>query len=121
MQTAHARHLVTARPGRRNPGCMTRGFERKSASAVALLLDLGLLAAEVPQVVELGATHVATGHDLDVVDDRAVHREGALHADLEADLADREGLAHAVTRAAQDDALEDLDTGAVSLRDVDVH
>jgi len=85
------------------------------------LLDLGLLAAEVSQVVELRATHVATGDDLDVVDHRAVHRERALDAHLEADLADGEGLAHTVAGAADDDALEDLDAGAVALGDVDVH
>ncbi|KEP72315.1 hypothetical protein HR12_46980, partial [Microbacterium sp. SUBG005] len=47
--------------------------------------------------------------------------EGALHADLEADLADAEGLAHAVARAADDDALEHLDARAVAFGDVDVH
>src|SRR3954469_26043880 len=87
----------------------------------ALLLDLGLLAPQVAQVVQLRAAHVTAGDDLDVVDHRGVHREGALDADLEADLADREGLAHAVARAADDGALEDLDTGAAALDDVDVH
>ena len=88
---------------------------------VAALLDLGGLAAQIAQVVELRATHVTAGDDLDVVDHRRVHREGALDAHLEADLADREGLANAVSRAADDDALEDLDTGTVALGDVDVH
>src|SRR5690606_17589314 len=37
-------------------------------SEVALLLDLGLLAGETAQVVQLGATHVTAGHDLDLVD-----------------------------------------------------
>ena len=51
-------------------------------SAVALLLDLGLLATQVAQVIELGATNVAAGDDLDVVDHWGVHRKGALDADL---------------------------------------
>ena len=38
-----------------------------------------------------------------------VHREGALDADAEADLADGEGLAEAGALAADDRALEDLD------------
>src|SRR6187402_1676201 len=88
---------------------------------LALLLDLGLLAAQFAQVVQLGPADIAAGDDLDVVDHRRVHGEGALHADLEADLADREGLAHALTGAADDDALEDLDAGAVAFDDVHVH
>src|SRR6188472_1150711 len=90
-------------------------------SAVALLLDLRLLAAELAQVVELRSADVTAGDDLDVVDDRGVHRELALDADLEADLADREGLANALALAADDDALEDLDTRARTFDDVDVH
>src|SRR5687768_3314381 len=50
----------------------------RSTSGLAALLDLGGLAAEVAQVVELGAAHVATGHDLDLLEDRRVEREGAL-------------------------------------------
>ena len=83
---------------------------------LALLLDLGLLAAQVAQVVQLGAAHVTAGHDLDLLDDRGVHREGALDADAEADLADGEGLAEAAALAADDDALEDLDARAVCPR-----
>ena len=48
-------------------------------------------------------------------------REGALDADLEADLADREGLADALVLLADDDALEDLDALARALDDVHVH
>ena len=39
-------------------------------SESALLLDLRLLATQLAQVVELRATHVATGGDVDVVDVR---------------------------------------------------
>ena len=88
---------------------------------VALLLDLGLLAAKVAQVVQLRATNVTAGDDLDVVDDRGVHGGGALDADLEAHLANGEGLAHALAGAADDDTLEDLDASARALDDVGVH
>src|SRR4029078_13048695 len=50
-----------------------------------------------------------------------VHREGALDADTEADLADREGLADAVALDADDRALEDLDARTAALDDLDVH
>src|SRR5690606_41011230 len=80
------------------------------SAGLALLADLGRLAAQVAQVVELGTADVAPGGNLDLVDDRAVHRERTLDADPEADLADREGLADAGALAANHHALEDLDS-----------
>src|SRR3982074_2880991 len=71
---------------------------------VALLLDAGLLATQVAQVVQLGATDVTTGDDLDRLDRRAVEREGPLDTDAVADLADREGLARTTALAADDHA-----------------
>ncbi|GAB3848042.1 hypothetical protein GCM10029963_30440 [Micromonospora andamanensis] len=91
-----------------------RAAWRSATSArllLAQLLDLGLLAAQLTQVVELGATDVTPDHDLDPVDRRAVDRVGPLDADAEAELADGEGLAQPSTLAADDDALEDLDPG----------
>src|SRR2546421_2315874 len=70
--------------------CRNEPRNRGAISALALLLDLGGLAAQLAQVVELGATDVTAGHDLDLLHDRGVHRERALHADAEADLAGRE-------------------------------
>src|SRR3954447_5642983 len=90
-------------------------------SALAALLDLGGLAAEVAQVVELRAAYVATGHDLDLLEDRGVDREGALDADTEGDLADGEGAAHSGALHLDHHALEDLDAGAVALDHLDVH
>src|SRR6187431_858462 len=78
------------------------------------LLDLGLLAAELAQVVELGATDVTAAHDLDLVDRRAVDRVGPLDTDAEADLPDLEGLAETGALAADHNALEDLDAGTVT-------
>ena len=69
------------------------GRLRCASRSVALLLDLRGLPDPVAQVVELGPAHVAAGDDLDLGQDRRVHREGALDADAEAHLADGEGLA----------------------------
>src|SRR5690606_15653710 len=88
---------------------------------LALLVGAGLLAAELAQAAELGGTGVAAGDDLDRLDRRGVHREGALDADAEADLADGERLTDAVAAAGDDDALERLDAGAGALDDLDVH
>src|SRR5215475_12850447 len=87
----------------------------------APLADPGGLAAQVAEVVQLGATDPAAGHDLDLVDGRGVHREGPLHADAVADLADGEGLACPAALAADHHALENLDPGPVALLDPDVH
>src|SRR3954452_3431608 len=87
----------------------------------ALLLDLGGLAAQLAEVVQLGPAHVTAGHDLDLLDDRGVHREGPLDADAEAHLADGEGLPDAAALTADHGALEDLDAGTVALDDADVH
>src|SRR5215213_8046515 len=88
---------------------------------LALLLDLRGLAAQVAQVVQLGAADVAAADDLDLVQDRRMHREGALDADAETDLADGERLADALALAADDGALEDLDARAVALDDLHVN
>src|SRR5262249_38544592 len=97
------------------------GREAGLLGVVDLLLDLRLLAAQVTQVVQLRPAHVAASDDLDPVDHRSVHGEGALHTDAEADLAHGEGLTDSVALAADHDALEHLDPGAVALDDPDVH
>src|SRR6478609_6400749 len=109
-------------PQQTSSGLLRRGLGRAGlrGDGVALLADLGSLAAQTTQVVELRAAHVTTADDLDVVDDRRVQREGALDADAERDLADGEGLADAAAVATDDDALEDLDTRARALDDLDV-
>src|SRR3954447_1076025 len=90
-------------------------------SGLAPFLDLGGLAPQVAQVVELRAAYVAPGHDLDLLEDRGVDREGALDAHTEGDLADREGPADAGALQLDHHALEDLDTGPVALDDLHVH
>ena len=87
MTSASASSAATATSRRRRPASLRGGL--------ALLLDLGGLAAQVAQVVELGAPDVTAGDDLDLLDDRGCAREGPLDADTEGHLADREGLADA--------------------------
>src|SRR5690349_2898054 len=88
---------------------------------VALFLDLRSLTAQCTHVVKLGAADVTLGNDLDLFDDRGVYREGTLHADAEGHLTDGEGLADALALAAQDKALEYLDTGVLAFDDVHVN
>src|ERR1700761_8032418 len=85
------------------------------AGRLAAFPDPGRLAAQRAQVVQLGPAHPAAGDYLDLVEGRAVHGKGPLHAHAIADLADGEGLAGATALAAQDDALEHLDPGPAAL------
>ena len=57
-----------------------------------LLLDLGGLADLVAEVVQLSAANGALARDFDLVDLGGMHRESALDAHAEADLANGEGL-----------------------------
>jgi hypothetical protein len=58
--------LIVAEPSQ--PACESP-VASASARHVALLLDLGCLAAQVAQVVELGATHFAGALDFDLLDE----------------------------------------------------
>src|SRR6516165_11347922 len=91
-----------------------------AAGLVAALLDPCGLSAQFPEVVQLGPADAAPADRLDLVDRGAVHREGALHADAIADLADREGLPGAAALTPDHHALEYLDPRAVTLGDPDV-
>src|SRR5437660_11731543 len=91
-----------------------------AAGLLATLLDARGLAAQVPQVVELGPPHPAAGDRLDLLDRRAVHREGPLDADAIADLPDGEGPAGTAALAPDHHALENLDPRAIALSDPDM-
>src|SRR6266568_260660 len=88
---------------------------------LAALPDPGTLAAQRPEVVQLGPAHPAPADDLDLVDRRAVHRKGPLHSHAVADLADGERLPGPAALAPDHHALEDLDPGPVALNDPDVN
>src|SRR5205085_192642 len=85
------------------------------------LLDLGGLAAQAPEVVQLGASYITPALDLDVVDDRTVERKGALDTHPEADFPDGEGLLDSRPRASDHHTGEDLDAGPVALDHLHVH
>src|SRR5579859_298617 len=87
----------------------------------AALPDPGSLAAQRPEVVQLGPAHPAAAYDLDLVDGRAVDRKGPLHPHAVADLADGERLPCPAALAPDNHALEDLDPGPAALNDPDVH
>src|SRR5699024_6310968 len=102
------------------PGRVRRP-SRVGSTRSALFLDLGGLAAQVAQVVELGAANVAAGEHVDAVDVGRVHGERALDTHAERHLADGEGLTHAAALAPDHHAPDDLDTLLAALADRDVH
>src|SRR5665648_1303527 len=85
-----------------------------------LLADARLLADLLPEVVQLGAAHVADLHHFDLVDLGRVHGERALDTDAEGLLAHGERLAHALALTLDHGALEDLDTVATALDHLEV-
>src|SRR5471030_176481 len=91
------------------------------ALGVGVLGDAARLAAQIAQVIELGAAHDALTDDFDFPDARTVEREHALHAFAERDLADGERGVHAVVLARDAEAFVDLQTLAGALLHLDVH
>ena len=89
--------------------------------APAALGDAGALADPAAQVVELRPPHVAAGDDLELLDLRRVDREGALDADAERLLADRERLPRAAALAPDHDPLEHLGAPPRPLDHLEVH
>src|SRR4051794_19938884 len=90
------------------------------AAAGRPLADTRALAAQLAQVVELGATDVALANQLNAVDAGAVEREYALDAFAVADLADGEAGVHAGVPAGDANALIGLDALARAFDDLHV-
>ena len=98
-----------------------RAAEPRSRALGALLLaDAGLLPDLAAEVVELCATHVADGSDLDLLDLRRVEGERPLDADTEGVLPDGEGLANTRALPLDHNPLEDLDAPALALDHLEV-
>src|SRR6185437_4289244 len=77
---------------------------------LAALLEAGLLARQVAQVIQLLAPHVRPANDFQLVHTRRMQQEGALDTDaVRADAADGVRLVDAPAPAAEHDTLEDLD------------
>src|SRR4051794_35982010 len=96
------------------------GRERGPRALALLLAHARLPAHLAPQVVQLGAVHVADGADLDPLDLGRVHGERALDAHTEGVLADGERLARALALALDHDALEHLGPAPRALDDLEV-
>src|SRR5262249_4760317 len=89
-------------------------------SRLGLVGDAGRLAAQIAQVIELGAAHLAAADQLDRVDHRRQHGEHALHALAIGDLAHREALVDAAAGAADAHAFIGLHAGAIAFDHLDV-
>ena len=77
-------------------------------------LDAGRFTAKITQIVELRTTHATATDHIYVIDHGAMERENSLDADAVRDLADREGRASALARAADANALERLEAGLLT-------
>src|SRR5699024_8592090 len=77
-------------------------------------------AAQVTQVVELGAPYITATGNLDFVDIGRVDRERTFHADTETNLADRKCTSDARVLYLDPYDMEHLDTRAVTFDHLDV-
>jgi len=88
---------------------------------VLALANTGSLAAQFPQVEELGAANMSAGDDFDLLKDGRVEWENPLNADAVGDLADRKRLANTAFLTADNNTLENLDTLFVAFDDFYMH
>src|ERR1039457_4423451 len=93
------------------------GSHRGSPLLLALS-EAGRFALQRPEVIELGPTHAARAHHVDVIDHLGVHRKNALHSLAEADLADGDGLAHTRVIAGDQRTLKGLEAFFVAFLDL---
>src|SRR5436190_11040942 len=93
---------------------------RLGLAGFLLLGNARLLAAQSAQVIELCAADLATAHDLDRVEHRRIEREYALDPLTVRNLAHREALVDAATRARDAQALIGLYARALALDDLHV-
>ena len=84
------------------------------------LLNLGLLADLLADVVELGAANLSGPDNLDLIDARGVHGENALNAHTVGSLADREGFPDIGILYAKDKALIELNSLGLALDDLKI-
>ena len=84
-------------------------------------LDLGRLALQGTQVVQLGATHLAVTDDLHMVHTGRMDRERTLDANAVGHAANRKGFAHAAVAHGNHSTLKRLKTLAAALHNLDLH
>src|ERR1700738_5310153 len=88
-------------------------------AVLLLLADAGRFAAQITQVIELGAAHLAATHHRDRVDHRRHHREYAFHAFAVGNLAHRKTLIEPAAGTADADAFIGLHAGAAAVDHLD--
>src|ERR1700722_12790301 len=99
---------------------MSRRLLADGRRPLGLLDDAGRLAAQIAQVIQLGAAHLAAAHHLDRVDHRRHHGEYAFDAFAVGDLAHRKTLVETATGAADADAFIGLHARAIAFDHLDV-
>lgn len=100
---------------------MTSFLYPKQGLVAADILDLGSLALQTAQVIELRTAHLTTTDDLHMVNAGRMQRERALYADAVADAANREGFAAGAVTAGNYSAFKRLKTFAVTFNNLNVH
>src|SRR5687767_8203861 len=88
--------------------------------ACVALFDASRLAAQIAQVIKLRAADFSVADNVYVVNNGRVKRENAFDADTEADLANRDGFAHAAVFAGDHDAFKCLQAFLAAFLDPNV-
>src|SRR6202011_59508 len=105
----------------RNQELLADGGSSGGLRAVRLLFDdTGRLAAQIAQVIQFGAAHLAAAHHGDRIDHRRHHGKYAFHAFAVGNLAHRKALIEPAARAADADAFIGLYARAVAFDHLDV-
>ena len=85
-------------------------YPNNRSLVAADVLDLGGLALQTAQVIELRTAHLTTADDLDMINAGRMQRERALYADAVADAANREGFAAGAVAAGDYSAFKLVDS-----------
>src|SRR3954451_23052883 len=117
--TINERPSAIHRPDRRLSASWTELFA-DDRGALGLFDDAGRLAAQIAQVIQLSAPHLAASHHLDRVDHRRHHRKYAFHTFAIGNLADREAFVEPGTGSADADTFIGLHAGAIAFHHLDV-
>jgi hypothetical protein len=87
----------------------------------AQFFDFCFLAAKLAQVVELGTTNVATSYKFNLLHDWSVDWELTFNANTEGNFTYGVSLTNATAVTANNNALENLDAGAVTFNNSNVY
>ena len=112
-------------PSRHRSWTMTAGSGKRTLRLLRVVFSLrgtqaGGLAAQLAQIVELGAANAAGAQHFNLIDHRRVHRKNSFHAMAERNLPDGEGGMVAGAALSDHGTFEDLDSFLVAFFDFDV-